>query len=122
MVPFKTNGDYWRVIRVSPGDPRLIDRTGKERLATTDPVSKTISVSEAVKPPLLDQVMLHEVSHAVGISSGATARLRGIIPSDYWIGVEEWAANMTELYAIESIGITSRILGRPVCIRGFCND
>lgn len=122
MVPFITNGEMWRVARVASGDPRLVDRTGIERLATTDPRTMTIYVSEAVKPPLLDKVVMHEVSHAVAYSNGLISRLRAFLPVSYQIGVEEWAASMMENYAMEVSDISSKVLGRRVCVRGFCND
>lgn len=122
MIPFFTNGEFWGVARVAPGDPRLVDRTGTERLATTDPLSRTIYVSNAVEPPLLDHVMLHEVSHAIAASNGLLRRLRGFLPVSYWVAVEEWAAQMVENYSLEAIDTTSNTLGRPVCIRGLCYD
>lgn len=122
MVPFITNGQFWRVVRVSPGDPRLIDRTNNLRLAVTDSLSQMIYVSDAVRPPMLDRVVLHEVSHAISAADGTTARLRAFLPPSYWVPVEEWGVGMVERIAIEAIDITSHILGRPVCIGGFCHD
>lgn len=122
MRPFVLNGELWRVVRVRPGDPRLIDRTGTERIATTDPFSRTVCVSEAVKPPLLDRVMVHEASHAVAASYGLLGPLRASIPERYWVPAEEWAASLLEGFGMESAHLASVSLGRPVCVRGFCSD
>lgn len=121
MRPFTVNGEVWRVVRVEPGDPRLVDRMGWKTLWTTDPTTRTIHVSSEIQPPLLDRVMLHEVAHAVAISHGLLEPLRETLPSDYWVYVEEWAAHMVETYGMEASAKASEALGRPVCVRGFCD-
>lgn len=122
MEPIVINGDVWRVVRVPAGDPSLIDRTGSEKLATTDSSNMTISVSNAVKPPLLDKVVLHEVSHAVTVSYGLLEPLRAILPPYLWVDVEEWAAQLMENHAIDATIAASKALGRPICIKGECYD
>lgn len=122
MRPFVVNGQVWGVARVPAGDPRLIDRTDTQRLATTDPRTRTVYVSEDVVPPLLDRVMLHEVAHAVTISWGLLAGLRQRLPRRFWVDAEEWAAQLVENHAIEAVRAASESLGRPVCVRGVCDD
>lgn len=122
MRPVTVNGRVWRVIRVPAGDPRLIDRTGTERLATTDPQTFTVSISETVVPPLLDKVLVHEMAHAVTISYGLLHPLHDGIPRESRVHVEEWAARLMERHAIEAAAKASESLGRPVCVRGFCSD
>ena len=122
MRPITINGELWGVIRVPAGDPRLVDRTGLPRLATTDPRSMTICILDSLKPPLLDRVVLHEVAHAITVSWGLLPRLREAIPPDSWVEVEEWAARLMEAHAIEAVRAASEALGRPVCIMGVCDD
>lgn len=122
MRAFVTNGVLWRVVGVAPGDPHLIDRTGKERLATADPKTATIHVSTAVRAPLLDRVMLHEVSHAVAMSSGFLAPLHERIPQGHWVDAEEWGAQLVERHGIESAILAAEVLGRPLCVGGYCID
>ena len=122
MRPFTLNGDVWRVAWASPGNPLLIDRTGSERLATTDPTNKVIYVSDRLTPPLLDKVLLHEVAHAVTVSYGLLDVLRAVIPREWWVFVEEWAAQLVEDYGIEAANVASQSLGRPVCVGGYCYD
>ena len=122
MDAITINGDVWRVVRVPAGDPRLIDRTGAERIATTDPRSSTIAVSDAVMPPLLDRVLLHEIAHAITISYGLVGSLREATPAGSWVPSEEWAAQLMENHAIEALRLARMILGRPVCVRGSCLD
>lgn len=122
MVPFTVNGEVWRVVMVSPSDPRLIDRQGFKALGTTDPTTRTVSVSDELRPPLLDRVVLHEVAHAITLSYGLTDALRAKLPQRYWIWVEEWACHIVETYGMEASTVASFVLGRPVCVRGFCDD
>lgn len=116
------NGDVWRVVRVPAGDPSLIDRTGTRRLATTDPRTKTISISRDVQPPLLDKVTLHEVAHAVTLSWELLPRMRREVTRGDIIGVEEWAAQLVENHALEAVRAASEALGWPICVRGLCGD
>lgn len=122
MRPFVVNSDLWRVVRVPAGDPRLIDRTGSERMATTDPRGMTIYLLDTLRPPLLDRVMLHEVAHAVTVSWGLLPRVRRHALRGDVVGVEEWAAQLVENHAMEAVQAASEALGRPVCVRGLCSD
>lgn len=122
MHPVVLNGDVWRVARIPAGDPRLVDRTDSERLATTDASTMTIYIADTVQPPLLDKVLLHEVSHAVTVSYGLLDSLRDMIPPYLWVNVEEWAAQLVENHALEASRAASDSLGRPLCIGGICFD
>lgn len=122
MRPFVVNGRLWRVVSSHPDDPRLIDRTGVRRIATADPSTSTIHVSDEVRPPLLDRVMVHEVAHAVTMSYGLLDSLHEIIPPDSRVAVEEWAVGLVEEFGMEALALASESLGRPVCVRGLCYD
>ena len=120
MRPFTINGQVWRVVRVPAGDPRLIDRTGAEKLATTDPRDFAVYVNGKLVPPLLDKVMLHEVAHAITVSWELLPKLHhGALRGDL-TGVEEWAAQLIENHSIEALQAAKTALGRPVCVRGMC--
>lgn len=120
MRPVSVNGEVWRVKRVHPHDQSLVDRTGNLRLATTDPATRTINISAGLTPPLLDQVLLHEVAHAITISHGLLSQLRDAIPPELWVFVEEWSVELLEKHGIEAIIATAESLGRPVCVMGQC--
>lgn len=122
MRPFVIGGDVWRVIRVPAGDPRLVDRTGGEKLAVTDARERTISVLDTLRPPMLDKVLLHEVAHAVTVSWGLLPSVRRDTLRGDIIGVEEWAAQLVENHALEALDAARTSLGRPVCVRGRCFD
>lgn len=121
MRSFVANGDVWRVVRVPVGDPRLVDRTGLPRLATTDPRGHVICISEAVRPPLLDRVVLHEVAHAVTMSWELLPTMRSEALRGDLTGLEEWAAQLVENHSIEALEAARTVLGRPVCVRGLCH-
>lgn len=122
MRPFVINGQTWRVIRVPAGDPRLIDRTGSEKLAVTDPADLAVYVNGNLVPPLLDKVMLHEVAHAVTVSWNLLPRLRSKVPPESWVDAEEWSAQLMENHALEVVQAAIRSLGRPVCVRDMCAE
>lgn len=120
MKPVILNGILWRVVRVKPGHPSLIDRTMSARIATTEPSTHTIYIRQDVVPPLLDKVLLHEVTHAITMSYNL---LDALYQNEYHnplIQAEEWSAQLVELFSLEAITISTEILGRPLCIRGIC--
>lgn len=122
MFPVVINGDLWSVVGVTPGDTRLIDRTGHERLATTDPDKFIIYINKYITPPLLDKVVLHEIAHAITISYKLLSDIRAVVPDELWIPVEEWSAKLIENHSLEAANAAARVLGRPVCIRGLCSQ
>lgn len=122
MRPFAVNGQAWRVVWVGPGDPRLIDREGKRTVGTANPATRTIHLSDRLRPPELDRVLLHEVAHAITMSHGLLGTLHGYLVQGDGVGVEEWAAQLVENHGIEAATLASEVLGRPICVRGYCHD
>lgn len=120
MLPFVTNGEVWRVVRVPAGDPRLVDRTDSPKLAVTDSIAREVYIRDDLRPPLLDRVLLHEVAHAITVSHGLLPSVRRDVLRGDIIGVEEWAAQLVENHALEAVQAASESLGRPVCVRGDC--
>ena len=114
-------GRVWRVLWLPGGDPRLVDGTGIERLATTDPTTNTISVRRDLVPPTLDIVVLHEVAHALYSSWYAMPTMRRAVMGSSVRNVEELVAKFVEEGAYDALAITSEILGRPPCLRGRCD-
>lgn len=118
MLPLVIRGHVWGVIRVSPGDPLLVDRTGVPRLATTDPTSRVIRVSSAVPPDMLDRVLLHEATHAIMEEAGINDLLRQL-PCGPVLS-EETLAWFLESHAVEAVDAVGRMLGRMVCVDDTC--
>ena len=121
MRSFVINGETWRVVRVPAGDPRLVDRTGEPRLATTNPRDRLICVQVGVQPPLLDKVVIHEIAHAITMSWGLLPRMRSEAMRGDMTGLEEWAAQLVANHSIEALEAARTVLGRPVCVRGLCH-
>lgn len=120
MGPLIARGRVWRVVRVSPDDPLLMDRTGIRRIATADPTSKVIRISWDVMPPLFDQVYLHEATHAIMEEAGVNDLLSQLPDERQQVMAEELLAWFLETHAIEVIDAVSSSLGRPVCVAGTC--
>lgn len=114
------NGVMWGVVRVPAGDPRLRDRTGTERLGTTDPYNRVICIRSDLTPPMLDRVVLHEVGHAVTLSWGIVAEMRSMGALGDLDALDEASAQLIENHSLESLEIAKSILGRPVCVDGVC--
>lgn len=110
------NGDVWRVLRVNEGDPALIDRTGSPRVATTDPATMCVYVSESVKGSFLDTVLLHEAGHCALVSYGMLEGLHRGIPRESWVFVEEWACNLLANHSREVLAAVNKALRRAPCL------
>lgn len=120
MGPLVTGKGVWRVVRVSPGDPFLIDRTGMPKVATTDVATRTIRLSLEIPPDMLDKVILHEAAHALMWDDGLSDILSAAYDGDALVFVEELLAWFVESHATEIIGSVNALLGRGVCIDGTC--
>lgn len=116
MRPFVLNGDVWRPVAVQPDDPRLVDRTGRYRIATTDPGTMCVYVSNRLRGLDLQTVMTHEVGHCAMVSYGLLDSLHRIVPRSAWIDVEEWVCNLLADYGREVINAANTALTAPVAV------
>ena len=117
MGAFVVNNQVWRVLPVHPQDPGLIDGYGIQRIAVADPATRTIRISATIPQQMLDQVVLHEVAHAVAMEYGLEDQLAMLGE----IGIlSEWVAQFSEIHAIEIADLASRAIGRPICIKSLC--
>lgn len=114
MRPFVLNGDVWRPVLVDRDDPRLIDRTGTSRLATTDPSAMCVYLSNGLRGLDLEVVSTHEVGHCAMHSYGLLDSLHVVIPEDTWVDVEGWVCNYLANRGREIIRAASTALGRNV--------
>lgn len=92
------NGIQWRVETVDPGSPYLIDRTHQSKLATTDPNTQTIYLSEDIPMRMADRVLIHEIGHCVIFSYDLFDALHEMVKPEYWIDIEEWVCNFLADY------------------------
>lgn len=89
-------------------------------IATADPVTKTIRMSEAIPPAMFDQVLVHEAAHAMMEESGLSDTLAAAVGDRRQVMAEELLAWFLETHAIEVIDAVSMALGRKVCVDGLC--
>ena len=93
MIPFYINRQRWYVTFVYPISRLLVDRTGELRVATTDPSSHIVYLSEDLRGDFLIRVLLHELGHCVIISYDLLKDIRRMVYPEYWIEAEEWICN-----------------------------
>lgn len=109
--------DLWEVINVDSTDARLIDRTGKLTVATTDPETMCIYLSSNLTGLFKARVLVHELGHCALYSFHLLESLHQYIKMEAWIDAEEWVCNFLADYgwkifmtAIDVLGEDSWIL------------
>lgn len=107
------NGVFWRVRFVNPRSKMLIDRSGQIRLATTDPVSHSVYLSNKLEGEELITVSLHELGHCAIISYGLDRYIQSVVSPSDWIDAEEWVCNFIANYAREILSVVIDILDVP---------
>ncbi len=91
---FYMNGDFWTVRFVNPTNRILVDRTGTLTVGVTNPVDRTVYLSNALRGNFLTRVTLHELAHAMMISYGYLEQIHLYCKKQYWIDMEELIANL----------------------------
>lgn len=94
------NGYLWQVKIVNPYDPKLVDRTRKLRVATTDPSDLCIYLSSKLTGNFLITVLIHELGHCAIVSFGLIPEIHRMVKPEYWIEAEEWICNFIADYGI----------------------
>lgn len=102
---FSLNGVFWRVKVVPSTSKMLIDRTNNKTVATTDPRTHCIYLSDELSGKFRETVLLHEIGHAVMISFGLLQDLHSFVPIENWIYAEEWICNFLADYAKRAMTI-----------------
>lgn len=108
---FVLNGYFWRVRFVHPLSPRLRDRTGHQTVATTDPSSHIVCISEQLSGDFLNRVLIHELGHAAMISFGLLDDIHRMVRPECWIEAEEWVCNFIADYGVRIYAAAYDVLG-----------
>lgn len=108
---FTLNGISWKVRFVSPTSPMLMDRTLVQTVATTDPQSKTVYLSDRLYGDFLNRVLLHELGHCAMISFGLLSDIHRMVRPECWIEAEEWICNFIADYGLQIFSAAYHILG-----------
>lgn len=111
MHRFVLNGYVWSVVNVPPNDSRLIDRLGSLTVATTDPSTMTVYLSDAIGGYFLTKVLVHEIAHCVLFSYGLLNEIHMLARPDKWIEAEEWVCNFIADYGLYVYDVAYSILG-----------
>lgn len=101
MFSFNMNGYRWHVRFCSPYSSMLIDRTGRLCLATTDPNTSTVYLSNSLAGAKLRTVLLHELGHCAMFSYGLLDEIHSVVDPSNWIEAEEWICNFLADYGDE---------------------
>lgn len=111
MTSFIMNGDVWRIRFVDPSDQILIDRTNTRTVATTDPATFSVNLSNELGGDFLVRVLIHEISHCAIFSFGLVSDIRRMVKPRYWIDAEEWACNFIADYGYKIFEAAYSFLG-----------
>lgn len=105
------NGYLWHTKFVNANSSFLIDRTGQFRVATTDPNTLCIYLSEELQGDFLRTVLLHELGHCVMFSYDLLDKIHRLVPRNHWIEIEELICNFFADYGLKIFTIAYDILG-----------
>ena len=112
MDNISINGYIWAIKIVEPDNPKLIDRTNTQRIATTDPSEYTIYLSNELEGEFLATVLRHELSHAVMFSFGLLRDIHNFVPPERWIEAEEWICNFIADYSSLILNTSYKVLNK----------
>ena len=111
MKKFIMNGYLWKVENVPLNSPLLVDRTGANTVATTDPTTLTVYLDSSLYGSFKTKVVLHELSHAVMFSYGYISMIHSMCYTQYWIPMEEFICNLIANNAKEIFDRAYEIVG-----------
>ncbi len=111
MAVFYLNKQPWDILIVKSDDSMLIDRTGRLTLATTDPSTRTVYLSDKLHGKMLTKVLLHELGHCTMVSFGLLDDIHKAVKREYWFQAEEWLCNYIADYGLKILQVTSKMLG-----------
>ena len=89
----------------------LIDRSGENRVATTDPASRKIFLSRELHGAFLRKVLSHELGHVAMVSYGLLPDIHRMSYPRDWIEIEEWICNFIADYGQENASLVTSLLG-----------
>lgn len=111
MGHFFINGYLWKVAFVDPDDPMLVDRTGTRTVATTDPTTNFVYLSNDLVGDFLIRVLIHEIGHCALFSFDLLGDIHRMVKPEYWIEAEEWICNFIADYGMDVFRSVSTVLG-----------
>lgn len=107
---FIMNGYLWKVYKVPENSQYLMSRNGMT-VATTDPNTLCIYLSENLYGSFLQRVLIHELGHCALFSFGLLDDIHRMVKKRHWIEAEEWACNFIADYGSRIFSIAYSVLG-----------
>lgn len=111
MDSFVLNGILWTIYIVPSNSHYLIDRTGNLTVATTDPKTLSIYISDRLSGEFLNRVLIHELGHCVLFSYGLLDYIHSMVMPKFWVEVEEMFCNFIADYGYQIFKTAYNILG-----------
>lgn len=108
---FVMNGYLWHVCIVNANDDRLVERTGRRTVATTDPEYLVVNLSNALYGDFLMTVFIHELGHCALWSYGLLTFIHERVDPAYWIDIEEFMCNFLADYGFRIFKIAYKNMG-----------
>lgn len=108
---FSMNGYSWKIKFVKGHNPMLVDRTGKLTVATTDPESTTVYLSESLSGDFLMTVFIHELGHCALYSFGILKEIHRMVYPKYWVDMEELICNFLADFGLRIFRIAFSKMG-----------
>ena len=104
------NEILWKIKFINPDNIMLMDRTGTYSLATTDPDTLTIYISNILYGKKLQKVLIHELAHCAMFSFNLIPEIHKMVKPEYYIEAEEWVCNFISDYGLKVFNIMYSIL------------
>lgn len=108
---FEMNGDRWNVSFVNGRSPKLVDRTNVLTVATTDPKTMTVYLSDRLRGDFLMTVFIHELGHCALYSFGFMEKIRKMVRPEYWVEMEEFICNFLADFGLGIFRIAYSTMG-----------
>lgn len=108
---FVMGGILWHVVIVPPDSCELVNRTNTATVATTDPATHTVYLSESLSGEFLARVFIHELGHCAMVSFGLIDEIRRLVPPTNWVEMEEFCCNFIADYGYEIYSDAYYVLG-----------
>ena len=89
----------------------LVDRTNTLTVATTDPSTMTVYLSDRLQGDFLMTVFIHELGHCALYSFGFLDKIRRWVKPQYQIKMEEFICNFLADYGLMIFRTAFRTLG-----------
>ena len=96
---FIINGEYWRILFVTPNDFSLLKPNGDFAIGACDDYTKTIYLSNQLYGDKMKKVLCHEITHAAMFSYNVSLSL----------AQEELMAELMATFGEEIVDITNII-------------